>query len=306
VARAGILNRLIERAERDEADDELRLLAAACLLQVEDGARLGRDRVAGVANVAAPGFRGDHPVVFAEYVADAFLNQDAPPDAGEVARLRVLLLAAAFDAGLKPRDLIDLWAVAPNLRRVMAIEPLHRLGLLHGLWSIRQARRWERVAPADSVYELARNAPNISGRVLGQFPDLLLFHRPDADTDRDLGPVLVCSRGVVVGGQTTADPDAEVRVAKGGRLGGGYELVFGPHRLRLSRKPPDDFIDTVRGWLRFRASALLPYIDSYLTPGSRDVNERVLGPFRRRCSRCGTVSGVAAGKVGVPVRSGNR
>jgi hypothetical protein len=112
--------------------------------------------------------------------------------------------------------------------------------------------------------------------------------------------VLVCARGVVVGGRLVSNPDADVRVVKGGRFGGGYELEFGPHRLRLARKPPDDFTDAVRGWLRFRATALLPYLDGYLAPGSPAVAERVLGPFRRRCPHCGTVSAVAIGKVGRP------
>ncbi|MDB5310583.1 MAG: hypothetical protein JWO38_4785 [Gemmataceae bacterium] len=304
VARAGVLARVLDRAaagQAEDAEEALQLLAAAGVLQVEDTARIGRDRIAGVAGLAAAGFR-DRPIGYAEYVAGCVVQRDPAPEPGDLARLRVLLLAAAFDAGLRPRDLIDLWAVAPNLRRAMGVEPLHRLGLLYGVWSMRAARRWERVGPADAVYDLARVAPNISGRVLREFPDLLLYHHPAPEVEDQLGPVLVCARGVVVGGQMVADPDADVRATKTGRFGSGYELAFGPHRLRLDRRPPDDFTETVREWLRFRAKVLLPYIDGYLEPGSPEVAARVLGPFRRRCAQCGTVSAVAVGKIGTPVR----
>src|SRR5262249_50920811 len=188
----------------------------------------------------------------------------------------VLLLAAAFDGELRPRDLIDLWGVAANLRRAMAIEPLHRLGLLYGLWAIRNTRRWERVAPAESVFDLCRGGAG--GRLLKQYPDLLLVYHPDPHTESDPGPVLVCGRGVVVGGVMAAAPDADVRVVKGVRS--GYELIFGRHRLKLDRRPPDGFAEVIRDWLKFRATVLLPYIDGYLEPGSQEVARRVLGPFR--------------------------
>jgi hypothetical protein len=302
VARVGVLKQVADLAAEGEGVGHRRLLAAAHVLQVEDGSRLGRDRVAGVAGLAATAFSGDQPTSFAEDVAECFLTQNPAPEAGELARFRILLIGAAFDAGLRPRDLIDLWEVAPNLRRAMVVDPLYRLGLLQGVWAMRAARRWERIAPADSVFDLCRLAPNVSGRVLREFPDTLLYHRPDPDTDDQLGPVLVCARGVVVGGHVVSDPDAAVEVVKGGRFGSGYELEFGPHRLRLVRKPAGDFAEVVREWLRFRAWALLPQLDNYMAPGLPAVAARVLAPFEMRCPRCGTVSAVAAGKVGVVVR----
>lgn len=302
VERAGVLGQIVDKAAAVSNDSvpDLELLAAASVLQVDDAARHGRDRVAGIAGVAAAGFRDERLFEFAEYVTSCFLDRKPGPEAGELGRLRTLLLAAAFDAGIKPRLLVDLWAVAPNLRRAMAVEPLHRLGLLYGLWSIRPSRQWERVAPADAVFDLCRVAPNISGRLLVAFPDLLLHHRPDPAVEEELGPVLVCCRGVVVGGMMASDPDSRIEVVKGGMFGGGYELLYGPHRLRLSRRPPQDFVETVRAWLRFRATALLPYIDSYLTPASPAVVDRVLAPFSLRCRRCGVISAVAVGKVGTP------
>ena len=299
VARSPVLARVAERAEAvaAESDEALQLLAVARVLQVEDESRIGRDRAAGIAGLVAGTFAGDRPADFAEHVVAAFLDRRPPPEPPELARLRVLLIGAAFDSLLRPRDVLNLWAVAPGLRRAMAVEPAHRLGLLYGLWQIRTVRSWERIAPAETVFELARVAPNLSGRVLRDFPDVLLHDRPDPAAGDDLGPVLVCARGVVVGGRLVGDPDAKVELTRGGR-----ELVFGPHRLRLTRKPSEGFVASVRGWLRFRATVLLPYIDGYLEPGPRDVADRVLGPFSRKCRRCGTVSAVGVGRVGAVIR----
>lgn len=298
-ARSAVLGRVAERAAAAtaESDEALQLLAVAKVLQVEDESRIGRDRAAGIAALVAEAFAGERPADFAEHVAAAFLDRDPPPEPAELARLRVLLIGAAFDALLRPRDLLTLWAVAPNLRRAMVVEPAHRLGLLYGLWQIRTVRSWERIAPAETVFELARIAPNLSGRVLRDFPDVLLHDRPDPAAGDELGPVLVCARGVVVGGRLASDPDTTVELARGGR-----ELTFGPHRLRLTRRPSEGFVASVRGWLRFRANVLLPFIDGYLEPGPRDVAERVLGPFSRKCRRCGTVSAVGVGRVGAAIR----
>jgi hypothetical protein len=304
LSRSAVLARVVERAAgaAAESDEALQLLAVARVLQMEDAARLGRDRVAAIAALIAEAFSGAQPADFAEHAASAFLDRTPPPDPADLARLRVLLIGAAFDALMRPRDLLNLWAVAPGLRRAMMVEPAHRLGLLYGLWQIRTVRTWEKVGPADTAFELARIAPNLSGRVLRDFPDVLLHARPDPALGDELGPVLVCARGVVVGGRMTSDLDTKIDVIRSGRFG-GYELTLGLQSVRLTRKPPDGFVGSLRGWLRFRANVLLPFIDGYLEPGPREVAERVLGPFCRKCRQCGTVSAVAVGKVGVAIRT---
>jgi len=300
VVRVGVLNRVAERAAAgaNESAPALELLAAATFLQVDDSARLGSDRAGGVAALAAAGFRDDLPFEYVGYVAECFLGRPPAADPADGDRLRVLLLAAAFAAGLKPRDLIDVWAVAPHLRRAMAVEPPHRLGLFHAVWGMRHTRGWEAVGPAVSAFELARVAPHVSARVLADFPDALLVQRfPDAP---DLGPLVVCCRGVALNGFLVADPEAEVGVTKDGR---GYEVAFGRHRFVVGAKPPDGFADLVRDWLAYRARVLLPHLDGYLAPGSAEVSGRVMWPYCRRCEVCETVSAVAAGTVGTPVRT---
>ncbi len=210
----------------------------------------------------------------------------------------MLLIGRRSRPGLAPRDLIDLWAGAPNLERAMAVEPTHRLGLLFGLWRTRAAKSWESVGLADTVFDLARTSPPTAARVLARFPDLLLYHRSDLAIEDLVGPVMVCSRGVAVAGFMTADPDADVRLSDNQR-----ELVFGRHRIEVSSKLPAELPALLTKWLRFRAESLLPFIDGYLSPGSAEVSRRVLGPFCRHCFACGTVSAVASGAIGRPVTS---
>lgn len=291
--RVRVLSSMVARAAAKAAasDAELQLLAAAAVLQVEDESGFGRDVVSGIASLAASGFNGQQPAYFAEFVVAAYLTHER--ELGNLARLRVLLLSAAFEAGLVPRDLLTLWAGAPNLKHAMAFEPAHRLAMLFGLWRTRTRRAWEAVAAADTVFDLAHTSPPTAARLLGRFPDLLLIHWPQAPVDELVGPVLVCSRGVAVGGHFVADPDANVRF-----VDEGHTLLYGWHRLELARKVPPEFLGVIRGLLRFRAERLLPFIDGYLAPGSGDVSRRLLVPFCRRCPNCGTLSAVTCGALG--------
>jgi hypothetical protein len=295
-ARAWILNAMTRRAGRlaAESDEELQLLAASRVLQVEDMRRLGRDVTAGIAALAADGFTGAQPADYAEFVLGCYLAHPRLP--GELGRLRILLLQAAFDAGLAPRDLAHLWAGAPYLRRAMLVEPTHRVGLLFGLWRSRATTPWRSIGDAVTVYDLARSAPPTAARLLAQFPDFLLLHRPKGNLEGLLGPILVCARGVSIGGVITADPDAEVRLANEGR-----RLIFGRHRLDVGIPLVGEVPDLLASWLRFRTEVLMPFVEESASTGPEAVVRRILGPFCRRCLSCGTISTVSPGAIGHPI-----
>ncbi|MFO0823866.1 MAG: hypothetical protein U0792_12265 [Gemmataceae bacterium] len=278
-------------ADAEESEAERHLLAAATVLQIEDAIRFGTDAVAGVAAVAALGFSGERPADFAEFVVGSFLSRKR--SAGELGRLRVLLLAAAFEARIVPPDLFVMWAAAPNLKHAMSQEPAHRLALLFGLWRTRESHVWHSVGHGDTVFELARKLPRDAAELLTRFPDVLLWHRPERPVEEAIGPVLICARGVAIAGQLVADPSAEVELESGGHV-----LIFGRHRIESRRPLPADFPETVRSWLRFRAEWLPTLGESYLAAGTPEISERGLAPFCRRCGVCQTVSAVGCGAVG--------
>jgi hypothetical protein len=284
--RARVLGRIIARAR--ENPDERQLLAAALVLRVDDGARFGRDLAQGIAELAAEAFNGQQPADFAAFVLEAYLG--VPREPAERARLRVLLYAAAFDAGLTARDVIELCGVSPPVAEAMGLPP-HHAALLYGVWLGRVSRPWAAVGEARTVFELAETAPASAGGLLADEPGALLVCPTDPDAEAELGPLRVTASGVSLGGLTVSDPGEDVRVE-----GGGRELVFGSHLLRLSRSVPATFAADVKAWLRFRAEVLAAYPATHL-PGGGEPASRLLAPFAVNCPSCGTRCATVAGAV---------
>lgn len=232
--------------------------AAVRFLQTEDAVRLGIDRVGAIGQLLAAGFEGSEGVTFAEYVADLFLSSNPTP--ADAARLRVLALDGAFAAGFTPRALADLWAACPRLRDLMGGVPLSRLGIQYGLWEFAPARLWESVPATGTVFDLARIAPTVAGRLLRDHPDLLLYHRPPG-ADDPLDWVLVCASGLVVRGKPLVDASAD---------------------------------GAVRRLAHIRTEHLLPLLDAALAPVP---SQSALATVGRRCG-CGAVVFVSPGQVG--------
>ena len=292
--RAGVLADLREWANAAPPTDEfLQLRAAVAVLQVEDASRLGRDRVVGIVDLIVPVFQSRESLAFAEYVLTVFLEQSQPPTSQERSRLRVLLIGAAFEALLTPRDLLDLWAVAPRLKRAMLCEPSHRLGLLFGAWTAREAMTLPGV---ESVFRFCRTSPNQSGTITAATGDLLFVCR----LAEELGLILVCGRGVVIGDAIASSPASVVAVHRIDRPGDSpFELRVGPHRFPLTTPPHPELVPTIRELLRFRHDVLLPPVEHYLEPQSEAARYRILRPLGRMCTSCGREAVVAQGHVGV-------
>jgi hypothetical protein len=142
--------------------------------------------------------------------------------------------------------------------------PLSRLGVQYGVWGRASTRPWDAVPGTGTVFELARAAPTVAGRLLREHPDLLLYHRPPGEDD-PLAWVLVCARGVVVRGRLLAEADSEVRLDGAAR--------------RLAR---------------IRSEVLLPLLDAALTPAPTHPS---LSPLVRRCA-CGADVFIAPGRMG--------
>ncbi len=301
--RAGVLRSLLAWADgvADGADETLPLAASAHVLRVDDGGRMGRDRLAGVADLVAGVFKGDRPLPFAEYALATYLDRPDPPTAGERRRLRVLLIGAAFDAGLKARDLLAVSAVAPAVGRATATEPAHLLGLLYGVWATRNRPRPDAVERMETVFDVCRNSPTLAAGWLDSFPDLLTVYRPDPMFEHDLGPVFICGRGVAVGRQYVSNPAAEVSVGRPPSWSRGSELTVGTRRFALRHRPTVEDRNAIRGLLHFRHDVLLPFVENYLEPHAPAALDRLLEPLGKPCPRCGMACVAVPGEVGVPV-----
>jgi hypothetical protein len=287
--RANALNALAARAQATRS--EYRLLAVVLALRIDDGGRFGRDRAAGMADLLAPAFSGARPADFAELALALYFRLPRP--AGELARLRVLLLAKAFEANLAPGAVLALCDAAPHLARAVRLSPNH-VALLYGLWVNRGARPWARAGGAKTVFELAAWTPATAARLLAVEPGLALVCDTDPGAAAELGPILVSLAGVSVGGVTAADPLSDVRLDARGR-----ELVFGNGVLRVSGQLPDTFPRELRAWLRFRAEVLATYPGAYLGGDAPDPAS-LLKPFVARCPACGTACLPAVGAIARP------
>src|SRR5207245_9079410 len=150
---------------------------------------------------------------------------------GELARLRVLLAARAFAAGLGVWDLHALGQAVPRLGRVLNVDDTDGLARLRLLWDQRSTRPWRQCGPAATAFELA-NYPMLGGQHLETAPDLLLFQPLPAGGE----PVhlLACGRGLMVGvGLIHAWPTPIETKPLPGSKGGGYELRFGAHAVQV-------------------------------------------------------------------------
>ncbi|MGL6096637.1 MAG: hypothetical protein ACRC7O_12685, partial [Fimbriiglobus sp.] len=279
-------------ANSDRSPLHLQLLAASRVLQVCDGAAAGRERVAGLVGVFAPFFRGEMPAAYAEAAAETLLT--APVlTSGDAERLAVVLTGKAFESGYQPGDLTAVLGFAPWVRKLLRDPADLHLRALFWLWRTRQNRRWEEVGPAKPVFELAESSPTAARKILGQFPDVLLRLEADDAVEKELGPLLVCTSGVVAGGATVADPDSGVEIVDGGKT-----LRFGTHRIGLDRKLSPKVVQALRTWLRFRAQLVIPSAELVDSRSSAKA-VGVLALLAVTCPLCSAVSVVRSGHRGI-------
>ncbi len=271
------------------------LFAAARLLQVSDGASLGRERVAALVDVFEPFFKGELSAEFAEAAADIAHSDDLVPGA-DAARLSVRLIASAFDAGFQPLDLLRVLRFLPHLRVLCGTPTGDVLRLQFVVWKWRSSEPWASVGPAVPVFELAESSPGACRRILAAYPDAVLrIDLPDA-AERELGEVVMTARGLVVAGKILTDPDEDAELLRSPR-GSGWTLALGSQRIQLDRKLAPETVAVLGKWLRYRVTRLVPQADAQdRTNGG--LLRRVLGPLVRACGLCGTECVCRTGRVG--------
>jgi hypothetical protein len=287
---------LVEHAAvlADKGGEYAQLLAVARVLQAWDGAKLGRELVAGLVPVFEPFFRGEVPPAYAEAAAETLLDAGTLSD-GDLRRIGVRVIAAAFNAGLSPADLTTVTRFCPGLRQLIGGAKPGDLGLLAAVWNGRVARPWGGLGEAATVFEVAQDTPAAGRRLLAAHPDLLFRLQLGEAAESALGPVVVTGRGVMVAGVTVADPDARVELVQ---TANGVRLAFGTHLIEPAGKLPARVADQLRGWLRYRTDNLLPLADQLAGRRSPERVAALLAPLAVDCHLCGTRCVHRAGRLG--------
>jgi hypothetical protein len=297
--RAAELIQLVEHATvlARKGGPFVQLLAVARLLQVHDQSRQGRDRIGGLIAALEPVLRGELPLAYAEAASEFILTSDFITP-GDQRRLGVTLLETAFGNGLTPSDLVTIGRFCPHLRRLLLDLRPNLLGLLYVIWRGRNTRAWESVGPATTVFEIARDEPVTARRILTDEPDTVLRVDLDEPTENTLGGIVITARGVSVGGFSVADPAAAADVVKAST--GEWQLHFGPHKIALDTKIPLKLAGELEGWLKFRATRLVPEAGQLVRRGTGDRAVALLAPLAVDCPLCHTRSLVRTGRIGTP------
>jgi hypothetical protein len=193
-----------------------------------------------------------------------------PAERTRRARLRVLILARAFAAGLEPADLRMIGRVSPTLGAAYASEDRAGLARLRLLWLYRPRRLWQRVGSATTVFDLARY-PKLAENYLRQRPDLLLFQASAGP--EETGPILICEEGVV------------------------YELTIGDRVFRF-REDPSLLARRLRAWALFLFIEFLPRA-RLLNRRRSEHGERLLSQRACVCPECGKTFLGLMGEIGL-------
>ncbi|HTK78278.1 MAG TPA: hypothetical protein VL371_23660 [Gemmataceae bacterium] len=265
-------------------------LAPLVRLSVADARGVGGDPVVRLADALWPCLTGDAPAGLAELVATDELM--ARWSVGRRARLRVLLTARAFEAGMEVTDLHDFGRAAPALGKVLDSDDLDGLARLRLLWSLRPTRPWQVCGPAATVFEVA-NYPMLGSHHLDIAPDLLLFQSLTPGGPEPPAPLIVSGRGLLYRSALVHDPDTPIDSR---RTPGGYELIIGRQALPC-RADPEDLARKLRRWTAYYFKEFLADVEAVLRRRSADV-ERLLRPLTVTCPKCGTQFLGRRGRIG--------
>jgi len=262
-------------------------------LQIEDAVHAGADELIRIANEVGECFDGQLPFDHAEWLVRELRGD--PANRTRRARLRVLILARAFAAGLEPEDLRLIGQLCPALGAAYASEDRDGIARLRLLWLYRPRRLWQRIGSATTVFDLARY-PTLAENYLQQRPDLLLFQASGGSDEA--APILICEEGVVYRDTVITDLATAVRVkVKSLVRGGGYELTVGDRAFRFE-EDPTLLARRLKGWSEFLFEEFLPRARMLVRRRSPQ-GERLLLQKATTCTECRKTFLGLTGEIGL-------
>jgi hypothetical protein len=174
-------------------------------------------------------FQGTRPLLFAQALLDEWDAEFWTP--ANIARARVLLCDAAFEAGLEVQNLLDAGRNAPALGAILNVESPRKLAALRLLWSLRPTRPWDKLGAVWTAYDLAADINLVEA--FTAHPDVLLLLRdekiPITSKHSKEQPLTIqfTQAGVWVQEMLYNIPPGRVEVRRGGR-----DLVVGQDLYR--------------------------------------------------------------------------
>jgi len=274
----------------------LQLLAVARILQAIDTVELGTDKACGVVAVFDPFFEGELAAAYAEAAARTILDSEILP-AGERQRLRVLLIAAAFDSGFHPGDFPKLFRPFRNLLSLIGPLEEEQLCELYAVWRGMPPDAGENNGRATTVFELAWRSPGAARKLLGRWPDLLLrIHLPE-HLRKSVGEVVLTPRGLFLDDLLIEDDDSTFGIERS-PTGSGWYIAVGHQKVSVDRKPSGKITETLAAWLECRRTKLLAAVPK---PGNSNTVKlrEFLAAAVAECPQCGARNIVVPGEAGI-------
>jgi hypothetical protein len=302
VVRERVLERVLVATEQAVASGPAALhhLAALHGLAIADAVERGADPVELMAAQLGRCFEGKLPLAFGEQLL-AGCRSDWRSRAN-LARLRVLLLDRAFEAGFEVANLLAAGQTAPILGNMLGTADPGGLARLRLLWSLRPRQPWERCGDCVTAFNLAESAEG--GQVLGRYPDLLLYQAGTSSSGHRAGmsrrlEVIVCGRGVVVEDTLFTEPVRTLEL-ESKRLSGGerHVLTLGEHRF-VFRGDADEAARQVDQWFRYCFNEFVPQTAEVYRWRSPHVAAILRAWGTVPCPECQRTLVARAGDVGI-------
>ena len=274
-------------------------LVPASALEIADLERTGGDPVPRLARAVGLCWSGQVPLLAAEglLAGAGFENYSRPGRA----RLRVLLLRAAFEAGLYPNDVQELGRAVPGLGEAVANEDILGIARMRSLWNLERGGRAKELGAYWTCFDLAAT-PSAGATFLEEEPNLLMVQPSNEwfEAYPEIEAIRATEEGVFCGLFSLTSLRTNIRVKNVGVMSGGYELVVGDQTGRV-RSDPQWIVGRLRAWQAYVFGKVLGGANEQMRGEGSAPMARLMAQVQADCPECGTRLLRQPGGVGIPV-----